>query len=124
MWGDMRIPRDKTLAEWIRELIQTGKLYLFYKSPEWISLRAEVLSDAHFECAGCLRKSPAKYTRATTVHHKREVKSYPELALTRYIIEEGKIVELIEADCDRCHNVEHERFKGTKPAPQLNEERW
>lgn len=42
MGGWRRVPRDRTLAQWIRELEARGKLWEFYQTLEWRRLRAEV----------------------------------------------------------------------------------
>ena len=80
--GDcISIPTDITLSRYIRELIQTDKLYKFYKSKEWIELRQDVLQEHHYECQVCSERG--RYTRADCVHHINEVKNRPDLALQR-----------------------------------------
>lgn len=124
--GDaVRIPTDKTLARWIRELARDGKLYAFYKTPEWLALRLSVMSDNHWECARCRAKSPALYTRAQTVHHEMEVKEHPELALSRtYRGADGEERPNLVPLCNRCHNEVHGRYCPVEKLKQLNEERW
>lgn len=121
----MNVPRDRSLTSWIRELDADGRLYVFYKTPEWRSLRAEVLRDSHYECQICA--SRGKYTRAQTVHHVNEVKRKPWLALSRTYIEDGERKPNLIALCNTCHNEVHDRkLKGTEPKPKgfTNEERW
>lgn len=122
--GDaMRRPQDKRLEEWIRELFRIGKIVLFYKCDEWRELRAEVLEEAHNECQYCVKKGI--YTKAVHVHHVNEVRKRPDLALSKYYRDEhGKMKRNLVALCHNCHDIEHDRFKGQEPAPQLNEERW
>ena len=74
---------DITVA-WINELISKNKLYSFYKSPEWLALRGQVMADNHNECRVCARpwefpelcgkETAARYRRAQTVHHVYTVK--------------------------------------------------
>ena len=45
----MRVPLDRSLASWIRELQEQGRLYRFYKTKEWLQLKNEVMEDHHFE---------------------------------------------------------------------------
>ncbi len=116
----------EALAKWIPELRRQHKMYVFYKTPEWVKLRGDILEAAHYECEDCKKKSPAVITRATCVHHEREVERWPELALsTFYIDEHGQKKQQLHALCARCHNDRHDRsFKGaTKPEP-LTPERW
>ena len=77
------MPTDRPLASWIRELESQGKLYTFYKTPEWRALKAQVMRDHGNECEACAAKG--KYTRADTVHHEKEVRKFPGLALTRWM---------------------------------------
>lgn len=134
----MHNPPNVSLEEWIRELIATNKLYKFYKTQEWLTLRAEVMSDHHNECARCkdlgawtregghLHRSDRYHLRrADTVHHTMEVRDYPSLALTRFVDRPGGRVEVLLPLCNTCHNEIHGRlFVGQKPKEQLNEERW
>jgi hypothetical protein len=136
----MHVPTDRPLREWVLELIRDGKLYKFYKTFEWQSLRAEVMADHHNECEMCYelgayrqdgrgrwrRDTNERYTRADTVHHEYEVKQHPSMALTRYVTEpDGSLREVLHTLCNRCHNDIHGRtWKGTKPKPPINEERW
>lgn len=120
------LPKDRTLADWIRELESEGKLYRFYKTPEWAALRDEVLEDHHHECKRC--KEQGHYSYAFTVHHDIEVRDRPDLALTRWITEpDGTRREILEPICMACHNAEHGRdFNGWRGErkPPLTEERW
>lgn len=104
----MRVPTDRSLESWIRELIRDGKLYKFYKTPEFQQLRREVLEDYHNECKRC--RGRGRYTRAKVVHHVNEVRDRPDLALTRYIIKpDGTKVENLIPLCQMCHEEVHGR---------------
>ena len=138
----MHVPTDRPLREWILELTRDGKLYKFYKTFEWLTLRSEVMADHHNECEMCdelgaweldgsgrtERSERRRYSRADTVHHEFEVKKHPEMALTRWIEEpDGTRREVLHPLCNRCHNVVHDRvMKPRKPKrPRYeNEERW
>lgn len=127
----MKRPLDKSLGQWIRELIEEGRIYRFYKSEEWLELRDQILFEAHYECEDCRAKG--KYERAYMVHHDREVREYPELALSRtYRDENGKEHKQLWALCYKCHEIRHGRMfpgsNGMKREPSEIEkrvpERW
>lgn len=116
------------LAAWIRELIRENKLYKFYKSNEWIALRAEVMRDDHYECQHCLKRGI--YTRADMVHHVNEVRKHPNMALTKEYIDQitkEKKRNLVSL-CNPCHEEEHDRFENYRLHHDkerfTNEERW
>lgn len=97
------------LPRYIRKLNDQGKIYKFYKSREWRSLRDRVLSESHYECARCARVG--RYSKAVMVHHVNEVLQRPDLALSRYYrdrdgVQRDNLVPL----CAACHEAEHARF--------------
>jgi 5-methylcytosine-specific restriction enzyme A len=96
----------------ILQLIKENNLMKFYKGKEWKALRMEALERDHYECQSCKRKG--KYSRAKNVHHIKEVKTHPELALN---------LDNLECICIQCHNDEHKRLEIHKPK-FVNEERW
>lgn len=125
----MRVPTDRSLASWIRELEAEGKLYRFYKSNEFRALRAEVLRDHHNECAECAKRG--RYRRAKVVHHVHEVRDRPDLALTRWVREpDGTVTENLIPLCQECHEIAHGRaYAGRGEDAQERkekeaEERW
>lgn len=121
----MHVPSNMSLAVWIRELEAADQLYKFYNSPEWKRLAAEVMRDHHNECEDCAAKGD--YSPAVTVHHEHEVREHPELALTRYIVDEsGNEREVLHPLCNICHNERHGRFGGRKPSIGrfVNAEMW
>jgi 5-methylcytosine-specific restriction enzyme A len=103
----------------IIKLIQSDKLITFYMSKEWKALRAKALVRDNYECQLC--KAKGKYRKADCVHHMKEVKPHPELALT---------LDNLQCLCNTCHNEVHDRlsiWELNKPKAQpkfVNEERW
>lgn len=123
------MPTDRPLASWIRELESQGKLYTFYKTPEWRALKEQVMHDHGNECEACAAKG--KYTRADTVHHEKEVRKFPGLALTRWVQgPDGAPREVLHPLCNRCHNEAHDRCNGERRSAKkskrkdLTAERW
>lgn len=114
-----------SLAVWIPALYAAGKQYKFYKCPEWKDLRRRVLEANHYECEDCRAQSPTKITRAVTVHHDKETKFYPELALSTFWIDSnGMKHQQLFALCEDCHNKRHDRFGHEKKPKPLTEEKW
>ncbi|MDY3251229.1 MAG: HNH endonuclease [Candidatus Choladocola sp.] len=98
---------DNTL-NWIRKLIRENKTHEFYVSPLWRKKQAKILKENHFECSRCKEKGLVVIAR--TVHHKKYLRDFPELALDD---------DNLEPICDRCHYDEHHRKNEF-----MNEERW
>lgn len=113
--------RQNETAEWIRELIRENKLYQFYKSKEWLSLREQVICEVHNECVMCRQKGIIR--PVDEVHHVQYVRSHPELALSRTYHYHGMEFPNLLPLCHRCHDEIHERF-GNRKKKQVNEERW
>ncbi|WP_318841570.1 HNH endonuclease signature motif containing protein [Metabacillus halosaccharovorans] len=65
------------------------------------------------ECQNC--KRIGRYRAADHVHHLKEVKEYPEYALT---------FDNLESLCRRCHNDVHDRLAEVNQPKFINEERW
>lgn len=99
----------------LMELIHSGNIMKFYKSPEWKKLRTAALKRDHYECQKC--KAKGKYRKADCVHHIKHVKQFPLLALVL-----SNLISL----CNSCHDEEHpEKLKKNKSKPKfMNEERW
>jgi 5-methylcytosine-specific restriction enzyme A len=105
---------DCMKTEEIVYLIRTNNLMKFYKSKEWKELRLQALERDRHECQSCRRKG--RYRRAKNVHHIKDVKTHPELALD---------LDNLESICIQCHNDEHKRLdKYIKKKKFVNEERW
>lgn len=110
--------------KWIRECIEQGHAWKFYKTKQWLQLKESILEKYHYECQECLKQG--KYTEAKNVHHINELKHRPELALNEYYIDSNtgeKKINLIPL-CIDCHNKAHGRMCSSEHKPQLNEERW
>lgn len=120
----MRIPKDIPLATYIRQLIKADRIELFYLSDDWKELRLDVLEELHYECSECLKKG--EYTRADCVHHVNEVRVRPDLALSRfYIDDEGKQRRQLVPLCNKCHNIVHDKLGKHRDNNRFtNEERW
>lgn len=120
----MRIPTDISLERYIRELIQAGEEYKFYKSKEWLELRQEILHEYHYECQECLKRG--RYTRADCVHHINEVKNRPDLALSRFYTDtDGNTKENLMPLCNRCHNDIHDKLGNWQRKDKFtNKEQW
>lgn len=123
--GDaVRIPKDITLAAYIRRLIAENKIEQFYFTEEWKELRCNVLEFYHNECQECLKKG--KYTRAVCVHHINEVREKPDLALSMYYTDsQGQKKPNLAPLCNQCHNFVHDKLgKWQRKDKYDNEERW
>ncbi|MBU8800510.1 HNH endonuclease signature motif containing protein [Bacillus licheniformis] len=83
----------------------------FYKSTAWAKCRALVLKRDHHLCQDCLANKTI--TKAETVHHIKELREYPELAL-----DASNLVSL----CNPCHNKRHPE-KGQKSAKTERKQR-
>ena len=120
----MNIPIDRSLASYIKELIDEDKLLLFYKSKEWNELREEVLQEHFYECQECLRLG--RYTRADCVHHVNEVRKRPDLALSKYYTDiKGKKHKQLIPLCNKCHNIVHDKLGNWQRKDKFtNKERW
>lgn len=95
--------------------IRCGDTRKFYKSREWKYKRKEILLRDNNECQKCKRRGG--YSKAETVHHKKHLKDFPELALTD---------SNLESLCGQCHNEEHpEKLQVQEKEEKFsNEERW
>lgn len=116
---------EKTLTEWINNLIREDKLYIFYKSKYFKNLREYVLSIDDHVCFNCHRKN------ATIAHHINHVREHPQLALSIYYFDkqERRKKRNIVSVCKACHNVLHpEKFGSLNEFASesrfVNEERW
>lgn len=117
----------KTLVNWIRYLMRIDKMDKFYKSKHFIHLKNEVLREQHYECQRCKEHGTLTIVRADgsksgVVHHVKEVKKHPELALSKYYTDDNnKEQRQLIVLCNGCHEIVHDRCVKKKP---LTEERW
>ena len=120
----MRIPKDISLASWIRKLIAEDRVEQFYFTEDWKELRQDVLEFFHYECQECLKKGT--YTKADCVHHMNEVRQRPDLALSRhYIDSKGQRQYNLVPLCNTCHNLVHDKLGEWQRKDKFtNEERW
>jgi 5-methylcytosine-specific restriction endonuclease McrA len=120
----LRIPKDISLATYIRRLIAADKIAVFYQTEDWKELRQNVLEFFYFECQECLKKG--KYTKADCVHHVNEVKHRPDLALSRTFIDDhGQQQYQLVPLCNICHNQVHDKLGEWQRKDKFtNEERW
>lgn len=92
----------------------------FYRSHKWKKKREEVLELYHHECQRC--KERGKLTKATTVHHEKPLKDYPELAFEIFL--EDGTPQLIPL-CFDCHEaIEYERGNRPQMKETLTPEWW
>lgn len=80
-----------------------------------------MLDDDKHECQMC--KAKGKYKKATHVHHVNYVKIHPELALSKFYVDDNgaKKRNLISL-CHDCHELTHGYRQDPKEC--LTEERW
>lgn len=107
----MKVTQQRMAA--LVQHIRNDELMKFYKSREWLALRKEALERDCYECQLC--KAAGGYHKAENVHHIKEVKAYPWLALT---------LHNLQCLCIACHNKVHERLDHVKEPAYMNEERW
>lgn len=119
----MRVPTDRSLASWIRELEEAGEVWKFYKTTEWRELRRKTLETEHFECEAC--RKHGRYRRAVLVHHVNEVRKRPELALSLWYKDtDGVSKKNLQALCFECHEIAHGRaYAGRGEKAQAERER-
>lgn len=110
--------------DWLQGLIRDNNTHDFYIRPAWRALRKEVLAEQRHECQEC--KARGFYKRANHVHHVNHVRKHPELALSKwYMDDNGLLRRNLIAVCKECHETvcHPERLRWNKKE-QLTEERW
>ena len=116
-----------------RDLIAMRERYgnhrRFYKSMAWRRLRAKVLAEFRYESYDELRASPARYVRATCVHHDRYVDKYPGWALSEFWCDDdGNVLRNLFPLSHDAHDARHGRCGArTRPRvgePQITDEWW
>lgn len=84
---------------WLVKLIREDKLKKFYDCSKWRKLRQKAMKRDNYECQMC--KKQGKYHKVNNVHHIKEVKDRPDLALT---------IDNLICLCIDHHNEVHERY--------------
>jgi 5-methylcytosine-specific restriction protein A len=114
----------KEILDFIKKCIEDNNLHAFYTWSGWLSCRTKILEGDKNECQKC--KSKGVYTRATMVHHVKRIRKFPDLALSKYYVDEdGKKKRQLISLCDQCHDEEHpERLRGRMKKKPLTAERW
>ena len=99
-------------VEQIKKLIEDNRLDIFYNSKYWRRLSHAIIREQNNECQIC--KSRGKYSRARIAHHVKHLKDRPDLAYSRYYIDENGVKHRqLLAVCFNCHEEEHDKkFKG------------
>lgn len=113
------------LLNWLKSLIASGDVHLFYCSSQWVRLSHEVLDMDKHECQIC--KQRGRYRRADLVHHVNHVKNAPEKALDIWYTDaDGNRQRNLISVCKDCHETacHPERMRRCKSAPPLTRERW
>lgn len=102
----------------------------FYNSKDWKRKRIQILDRDRHECQDCrerLRKAAeegrhlygedCRIRRAQEVHHIKELREHPTLAL-----DEDNLVSL----CTQCHNIRHGRHpkRFVRKKKLVSEEKW
>lgn len=98
------------------EMIRSGNSRGFYNLHAWRKLRLKALERDHCECQICRYKGSGRIVKAEVVHHLKEVKQYPELAMQ---------LDNLQSLCRECHENIHDRNDNSrKKAKFVSEERW
>src|SRR5690625_1690206 len=79
------------------------KARAFYKSVAWQKARELALVRDSYMCQRCLRNK--RVTKANVVHHIKELRDYPDLALE---------LDNLESLCHSCHTRHHKTGKEMK----------
>lgn len=113
-------------VEELQQLIADDRFDLFYNSRAWRQLAREVKQAQNSECQRC--KARGRYTPAKIVHHVQHLRDRPDLAYSRfYLDEKGNKHRQLVALCFPCHEEAHGRvFKGNagKHSGYTNEEKF
>lgn len=105
-------------GDWVKTISEQSYRgwHAFYHTSQWKSKRLAVLKRDHYQCQICRQKIPAKYSKATTVHHIKHLKDVPELALT-----DSNLISL----CEDCHKDMHPELANKPRKPSFtNKEHW
>lgn len=113
------------LLEFIKVCIKENNMHAFYIGKIWREKRIYIIDRDHYECQACKKKGKIKILKLNAnnknerayVHHKKNLKEYPELALDN---------NNLETLCFNCHEEEHkdERKRFQTKEKFTNKERW
>lgn len=113
-----------------QRIMKEKEVKKFYNSKAWKRKRLDILRRDLFECQDCKQRlskaaaegiqltgDDAKIRTACEVHHIKELRDYPNLALV-----EENLISL----CTQCHNLRHGRNpkKFIRKKKLVSEERW
>jgi 5-methylcytosine-specific restriction endonuclease McrA len=104
------------ILTWIKYLIATNQVIRFYKSTIWQKKKKEIWIRDNYECQECKKEGLVTLKQHTKldIHHIKELKQYPELALDN---------NNLKTVCVRHHNIlDNKCIKKEKEYD--NEERW
>lgn len=110
----------KPFLEWLKQLIINNQMEKFYHCKQWLEVAEEVKKIDNYECQECKRKGvlTTKTTKKRggtgiqmSVHHHKEVRQFPELALSIYYTDStGTQKRNLEYLCEHCHRKIHGRY--------------
>lgn len=119
---------DMDLDRWIRSMRErVGHDRIFYNSAAWRHLREKVLDECHCESLYERSLSPARYVRATTVHHVMHLDRFPGWGLSEWAVDvDGQLVRNLVPLSHDAHDIAHGRFIGCgrRKSNPVTEEWW
>lgn len=98
---------DDQFYRWLLKLIREDKLKAFYDCAKWRKLRQQAIKRDHYECQMC--RKLGRHHKVENVHHIKEVKDRPDLALS---------LDNLICLCIEHHNEVHERYMTTEEKKQ------
>lgn len=109
-------------TEQIKELIRTGRTEEFYHDHAWETLSYKIRHEQR-ECWYC--KQQGRVGPNELVHHRYELKQYPEWAYQRYYVDALGVKHInLVAVCRQCHEQQHGRCHAFERKHYTNAERW
>ena len=102
--------------EKIKYLIEHDKVIRFYQSSVWQKKKEEIWKRDNYECQECKKEGLVTTEKNTKldVHHIKELKDYPELALVN---------DNLLTVCVKHHNILDDKIHKKNPE-LINEEKW
>lgn len=101
----------------IKSLIEENKIQLFYKWSIWQQKKRHIMERDNYECQECKKEGKLTISQKAKldVHHKKELKDYPSLALDD---------DNLETVCVHHHNILDNKININQRKKFINEERW